>query len=147
MVLTLFKQGNYPNDYLGKSKVSIAKAGCLTCSITGGYDSLFNKTLNPPTIASKLQYDLAGILQWPSVSNWGLKLELRSSVPNDSAVNEALLNPNKFAILEINHGAHFVLVIGRKLPLLGYRIYDPFYGDKAYRYNSVVTGCRILAKV
>ena len=144
--MIIFKQGNYPKDYMGSSGVSIAKSGCLTCSITVGYDALTNKTLNPPMIASKLSYNQQGMLLWGSLGNWGLKLELKSEVPNDTAVNEALVNPDKFAVLEINHGAHFVLVIGKKLPLLGYRIYDPFYGDKAYRYNSLVTGCRIISK-
>ena len=144
--MIIFKQGDYPHDYLGNSGISIAKAGCLTCALTVGYDALFNQALNPVQVSKKVAYSASGMLQWPSIASLGLKLEYRSGVRDDARVNEALANPNKFAILELNHGAHFVLVIGRKIPLLGYRVYDSFYGDKAYRYNSVITGCRIISK-
>ena len=105
------------------------------------------KITTPDRICAKLGYLLNGMLDWSSLKNIGLKLIYRSSVRNDEAANEALSNPDRFAVLEINHGAHFVLVVGRKLPLLGYRVYDPFYGDRAYRYNSVITGCRIISKI
>ena len=144
--MTIFKQGDYPNDYLGKSKISIAKSGCLTCDITVGVNSLKGTAYNPVDISKKLAY-IDGILQWASLANIGLKLIYKSTTRNDNAVGEALSNPDRFAVLEINHGAHFVLVIGRKLPVLGFRVYDSFYGDKAYRYNSVVTGCRIVANL
>jgi len=145
--MLIFKQGDYPNIFLGNSGKSVAKAGCLTCALTVGKNSISETAYTPAQVVNIIQYNSVGEVLWNSLANLGLKLKYKSTTRNDLAVNEALANPDEFAVLEINHGAHFVLVIGRKLPVLGYRVYDPFYGDRAYRYNSVITGCRIVAKL
>jgi hypothetical protein len=49
--------------------------------------------------------------------------------------------------LQVNNN-HWVWLIGRYIPLLGYRIADPMTGGKAYssRYKTI-TGHAVIAKV
>lgn len=146
--MTIFKQGDYPNTYMGKSGVSIAKAGCLTCAITVGYNAINHQDMNPIQASKIFSYTSQGFLDWPSIKRIGLMLEeklTKSKKVSESKLSEVLADPNKFCVLEINNGTHFVLLWGKN-SLLGYKVYDPFYGDIAYRYKNLITGYRIISK-
>jgi len=144
--MIIFNQQAYPKNYLGKTKYTIARWGCLTVCVTMIYDYLFNKQTTPDTMAQKLEYNINGNLLWYSLKNIGLKLVTRVRYFNKSIIDAAVKNPNQFIALEVN-SCHWVWVIGRYIPVLGYRIVDPLRGDKAYssRYRSI-TGFAIISK-
>lgn len=143
--MRLFKQGDYPKVFMGDSGVSLARAGCLTCDITVGNNAITGQDLNPEQICKKLKYLKNGFLDWGSLKNIGLKLVNRSNVRNDSICMAALKSKDQFCVLEINHGAHFVLLWSRDI--FGLKVYDPLYGNVNRKYNNTITGFRIISKL
>jgi hypothetical protein len=147
-MFTPFNQLNYPNTYLGNTKYTVSRWGCLSLVINMGYNFLFGKNVQPPEMVKILTYSADGNLQWGSLSKIGLKLVKRISqtLPPYDAIKSGYENPNQFVALELHNGSHFVWVIGRRIPLLGYRILNPFGGKKEYCKNNI-TGCRIVEKL
>jgi hypothetical protein len=147
-MFTQFNQLDYPKVYLGNTSYTVARWGCLSLVVNMGYNFLFGKNVQPPEIVKILSYSSSGNLLWPSLLKLDLKLVKRisqTSTPYD-AINAGYKNPNQFVALEVKNGAHFVWLIGRYIPLLGYRIVNPFGGKKEYMKNGI-TGCRIIEKI
>lgn len=144
-------QLQYSKLYLGKSKYRFSGYGCLTSDIIMAHNYLFGANKTPDLVVPKLSYDLDGYLQWPSISYLSLKkvVDIRKTATPFEAIKKAYKNPNQMAILEVNNGAHFVLLWGSWWPGLGYRIIDPvggkstFTGSRGYR----ITGLRVVEKL
>ena len=133
---------------LGESGVSFRKAGCLSDCIIMGYDYLFGKQATPYNLVPKLKYTAGGLITW-DLSALGMKLYEKVSGDPTAVVNKYWPNKDVCCALEINGGSHFVWQIGRKIPVLGYKIVDPWTGKSTYigLTNYRVTGCRIFGKV
>ena len=150
-MFTQFNQLDYPKVYLGNTTYTVARWGCLSLVINMGYNFMFGKNVQPPEMVKILTYDSNGFLQWPSISILGIKkvVDIRKTATPYEAIKKAYKNPNQMAILEVNNGAHFVLLWGSWWPGLGYRIIDPvggkstFTGTRGYR----ITGVRVVEKV
>jgi hypothetical protein len=142
-----FGQQNYPKLYLGKTRYTFARYGCLSDVIVMEYDFLFGKNKTPNQIVPQLQYNSDGMLIWSSLKNIGLELKQRYSGGNPRPIiDKWWSNQNVGCALEIRNGAHFVWQIGRYWPGLGYRIFDPWTNTKTWqKYN--ITGCRIFGKI
>lgn len=140
---------------LGSSPYSIALKGCLTTCLGEvkefAYPGSFS---NPQQTEQLLDYTPGGLIIWSSLANIRLKLvgKVTTSSLNNyalvSTIQEGLQDPNTWAILEINNGAHFVLALGKAL-LGGYTISDPWTGRRTTTrdYHNNVTGCRIIGRV
>lgn len=148
MAFTPFNQLDYPKVYLGNTKYTVARWGCLSLVVNMGYNYMFGKNVQPPAMVKILTYDSNGNLQWPSLKKINLMLvsAVRKSSTPYGMINEGYKNPNQFVALEIKNGAHFVWLIGRYIPLLGYRVLNPFGGKKEYMKYGI-TGCRIIEKI
>jgi hypothetical protein len=148
--MTIFKQGDprWGSVTMGKSGVTLARAGCTTTDIAMAYNWFYGSSMTPGQCAGKLNYNNAGEIIWNSLVNIKMKLVSRIYGKNEIEINKALANPNEVCILQVN-GNHWLFLIGRKIPLLGYKVSDPLYGDACYtsRYKSNITGCAILAKI
>ena len=58
----IFKQGNYPDVYLGASKLTIAADGCYTC-VLAEINNLFGANCTPPEVAAHVEfYTSAGMI-------------------------------------------------------------------------------------
>jgi hypothetical protein len=131
--------------FLGDSGLTMARYGCITTAITSGYDSLFNSFTSPAQCVQKLEYTDGGLLIWESLKNINLKLIKRIQGRNDVEMQKALSANGQFCVIQVNNN-HWLLLIGRKLPLLGYKVFDPLYGDFCYtkRYRNNISGCAII---
>lgn len=145
----IVNQLNYPDLKLGRTKFTWARWGCLSSVIVMGYNWLFGKTLQPEMASKILNYNSNGELIWSSLSNLDLRIATsvrKSNITNTRKVIDKYWSDNNtFCAIEINNGTHFVWQIGRWIPLLGYRIVNPFGGKKEYCKNF--TGCRIISKI
>ena len=150
-MFTKINQLDYPNIKMGISGVPISKAGCLTCVIVMGYNYLFDKNSTPVQITPQLTYTQGGYLSWPSIKVLGLMLvsSIAKQATPYSAIANAYANPNQIVALEVNNGAHFVWLTGRYIPVLGFKINDPWRGVATYTglKGYKITGCRIIGKI
>ena len=138
---------------MGNSGVSIGKAGCLLTDLTMMYDWFFNKTATPDWVASHIQFTDhnysggAGLVIWASITNVGLHCVTRTQGRNDSVIQEGLANPNECVMLQVNN-SHWLFLIGRWIPLLGYKVIDPWDGRTKYTnaYGNNITGSVVIGK-
>jgi hypothetical protein len=148
--MNYINQLSYPKLYLGKTKYSFAKFGCLTSAVIMAYNYLYGKNKTPDQVVPQLKYDSNGYLQWDSIRDLGLKkvVDIRKQATPHEAIKKGYASPYQMVILEINNGAHFVLLWGRNWPVWGYRIIDPFGGVDTFvgKRNYKVTGVRIVEK-
>lgn len=131
---------------LGKSNVAIGKYGCTTTCLSMVSD-WFNIYKDPSQIAQTIDYTRDGLIIWTSLSNIGLKLDQRVYSFDDNSIDKALSNTDTCCILQVN-GNHWVLALSKSL-FGGYRIADPWFGDKSTtsRYDNHVTGIAIISKI
>lgn len=147
-MITVFSQQDprwasykYTNGY------TIGRWGCLVTVLSMARNWFYNKQDNPVWTASHLKYTAEGYLLWGSLPDAGLKLIWRYYTRNEQAINEALAAPDKCVALQVNSN-HWVWAIGRKLPLLGYKIVDPWDGRIKYTnfYRDNITGSATFSK-
>jgi len=127
---------------------TVGRWGCLAVSLANARNWFYNKNDNPMWTVPKLNYTSDGRILWNSLKNVGLKLVERVYGRNEAKINEALAHPNKCVILQVNNN-HWVWAIGRKLPILGYRIADPWDGRIKYInfYRDNITGCAVISRI
>jgi len=145
-MFTRICQRDYPKLYLGNTKFTMARWGCLSCVVNMAYNWLWDKNKNPNHIVPKLKYTNTGLLRWDLS---GVKLRLIDSVRRSSnpypVIRRWWPNQNVCCAIEIRNGVHFVWQISRWWPGLGYRIVDPIDGRKKWlKYG--ITGARIITK-
>lgn len=148
-MLTFSQQDpRWAKQKLGKSNCTIGRYGCTTTDICMGYDWFYNSRMTPNQCAEKLNYTKDGLILWESLKNIKLKLISRLRYRNDKAIQDALKNPDLISILEVNSN-HWLFLIGRKLPILGYKVVDPWDGKIKYTnaYRNNITGCAIISKL
>jgi len=143
-------QLSYPKLYLGNTKYSFSKFGCLSASLIMAHNYLYGRNEPVGRVVPALKYDSDGYLQWPSISYLSLKkvVDIRKTATPYEAIKKAYKNPNQMAILEVNNGAHFVLLWGSWWPGLGYRIIDPVGGKSTFTNlrGYKITGVRVVEK-
>lgn len=147
-MFTMYGQRQLPwaTMKLGKSLCTCGRYGCTSCCIVNGRNFLLGLNETPDKVISKINYTADGLILWGSLPNIGLRLVSRIYGRNDAAIQQALSDPSKFVIIQVEND-HWLWVIGRKLPLLGWRCFDPWFADKCYsnRYKNI-TGCAIIGK-
>ena len=137
----------WASKFLGKTKYNLGRWGCTTTGITQGYNLLFGKQKTPANVAQILDYTPEGYILWKSLQKLNLRLTERFYGRKDVSIMEGLKNPNKFVLLQVNNN-HWVFLMGRWIPILGYRIADPWKGDTCYtnRYKNNITGGAVITK-
>lgn len=129
---------------IGKSPYTIGQYGCtLTCvSMASDY---YNEYKNPEWMAKNLSYTLDGRILWQSIAKkTGFKFLWRFYTFDKSTIAEAIKNPKKVCLLNVDRGYHWVLAI-KAIPLTNsYIVANPWTG-KSEIYSGVVGGA-ILTK-
>lgn len=128
---------------LGNSPFKIGRYGCtLVClSMLTDYFSQFKGTWkSPDQLASKLSFTKDGLIIWSSLpAHTQFRLEKRLYSRNDVSIKESLKDPKRAVALQVEN-YHWVLALG-KSPLGGYKIADPWSGDKTTtRKYKAITG-------
>jgi hypothetical protein len=89
-----------------------------------------------------IDYTKDALILWASVSKVGLNFVWRGYTENRAIIDEALKNPKKVCLLNVDNGGHWVLGVRR---LWGgmYTVIDPWTGTK--KMYSGVVGFAILS--
>lgn len=145
------KQTNYPTVMVGDSGKSLAQIGCVTTCLSAlseWYASKFfsdrNKSTMPEKLVKQLKYTKDGLLLWKSIddSNLPFKFVYRYYSRNDYLIKSILRSSLGSCMLQVNNGSHWVVLVGDS-KLMGYKIYDPLYGDIVWlrsRYGGGIQG-------
>lgn len=128
---------------IGPSNITVGRYGCtITC--ISMLTSYFGNWVDPEQIALKQLFTKDGLIIWTKLNLPNIKFDHRGYGRNDVEIMDALKDPNKAVILQVQN-YHWVVALGRGL-LKGYRIADPWFGDKSTtaRYKDQITGYAIF---
>lgn len=149
MALILFSQQDprWAKETLGNTPYTIGRWGCLMTCATMARDYIFGSGMTPSQVNKKLKYTSGGLLIWSSLPNIGMKLVQRVYRNDYNKLKSVYYSSDKYAILQVNSN-HWVWVIGRYIPYLGWKIADPWTGTKTYtnRYGNKITGFAVVSK-
>jgi len=102
----------------------------------------FGCYLTPSELAHNAHnYTKDGLVVWSDLSFAKFKFVKRTYTRDDSAILDALKDPAKAVILQVNNGAHWVLALRKNLFGNSYTVADPWLGDKCdvlKRYHNIV---------
>ena len=135
----------WANVHIGESNLTIGRFGCTIVSISMVTDR-FNKWITPDSIATKQKFTKDGLILWTKLNLPTVSFIKRGYGRNDVEIVEAIQNPDKAVILEVEN-FHWVLCIGKSL-LGGYNIIDPWFGKPSTTrsYKDQVTGYAIFKR-
>lgn len=128
--------------HLGSSPLTVGRYGCTTTCIAMISD-YFGHYKSPLCLAQQPGlYDAAGKIIWSELNHLflGMVFEKRVYGRNDALIKESLADKDKAVILEVDHGQHWVVALGKTLIRNDYRIADPWFGDKSTavgRYHNI----------
>lgn len=130
---------------LGSSNLTIGKFGCTTACLSMLTD-YFGSYMRPDAIAAQKTWYTdknykygAGLVLW-SKMKLPMKFVKRTYGRDDVEFGKALKDPKTAVMFEVQ-GKHWVLALSKNI-LGGYRIADPWFGDKSTtsRYKDQITG-------
>jgi hypothetical protein len=130
---------------MGASKLTLGGYGCTTCCVSM-VSAWYGEYVSPDKLAkSKALYTTAGLIIWQALGFLKFKFSERFYSFRKDKIDEALASSSKTVILQVNND-HWVWAIGKWLPVLGYRIIDPWTGSVCYsnRYRNNITGGAIF---
>lgn len=133
---------------LGASALTFGAFGCTTSCILM-LASYFGELVNPIAFAANAaHYTKDGLILWNSIGLKSMKFVWRFKVnPGDAVIREALKNPNKGILLEVNN-KHWVLALRPTFFGKDYVCADPWGGvkcDVLKKYGNI-TGAAIFEK-
>jgi hypothetical protein len=146
--MTIFNQqdARWAKEILGNTPYTIGRWGCLTTVLTMIHNEIKGSVMTPLQCAKLLKFTPDGLVIWSSLKEIDLKLVNRMKFRHDVIIQSALNSKDDYVALQVNNN-HWVWLIGRYIPILGYRIVDPWTGTKCYtnRYKNNITGCAIIS--
>jgi len=148
--MILFSQNDpaWKSIKMGLSNCTLGNFGCTTsCIATGG--TWFGETFTPGELAKKLTYTKDGLIIWQSIEKVykSMKFHWRFYKYDQVLIDQALKDPNKVVLFNVNHGKHWVFGLN-KVPFIGYRAMDPypFPSKKRFYSPAEIVGWCILTK-
>lgn len=106
----------------------------------------FNCFKSPLQIATDTQnYTIDGLIIWKNLSFPKMKFVYRDYGENDAMINDALKDPNKAVMLQVNNGQHWVVAIRKTLFGKDYVCVDPWDGKKCLakkKYHNITGSAR-----
>lgn len=130
------------------SKLTIGRFGCV---ITGIADlsTYYGDNLNPAQVNEHCEFTQSGLILWRSCRFNNFIFDRREYSRNDGRIRQALYEPGKSVLLQVQNARHWVVAIGEDIKNRLFRIADPYYGDRAdmSRYNNDITGAAFFKRV
>jgi hypothetical protein len=136
----------WSSTILGPSKLTVGGYGCTTTCISM-FSDYFSEYRNPGFLARNLSYTKDGLILWQSIEKVfkSFKFLWRFYTLDKSLISEALKNPNKVVLLNVDKGYHWVAAI-KSIPLTDkYWVYNPWTG-KSEIYSGIVGGAILIKK-
>lgn len=138
----------WSSKFLGSSKLTVGRYGCTTTCVSMLSD-YFGCYKSPLELAGNAKnYTKDGLILWTNLTFAKMKFTLRANGRDDGMIQEALKNPNKAVMLQVNNGAHWVVALRKTLFGKSYIVADPWSGDRCdviKRYHNI-TGMAFFAK-
>lgn len=109
----------------------------------------FGGYVSPPEIAHNVHnYTPDGLVVWQALSFPTMRFVSRERGENKAGILNALRDPNKAVMLEVNHGAHWVVAVRKALLGDDWVIADPWTGKlcKAKETYHDVSGAAYFAR-
>lgn len=132
---------------LGASRLTMGGYGCVTACVSA-VSAWYDEYTPPDKIATKKKnYTTSGLIIWQALDFKRFQFKQRFYSFRRDLIDEALYSPTKAVIVQVQN-SHWVWVIGRWVPYLGYRIMDPWTGSIRYTnlYGNKITGGAIFDK-
>ena len=143
-MLTLSQRVPYGKTKIGKTSRTLAEVGCtITCVAMSS--SYFGEYKTNKELASALRFTLDAKILWGSIGEVFKTFEFywRFYTNDRAIITEALNNPNKTVLLNVDHGGHWVLAL-RRLYGDTYWVADPW--DSKRKIYSGIVGGSILSR-
>lgn len=121
---------------LGNTNRTVAQVGCVTVGLSMA-TSYFDIYIDPGKCAKTLSYTKDALILWQSCLNIGLEFLKRGYICNTTVIDEALKNPDKVCLLNVDSGGHWVLGIYRVPGTKTFWVVDPWTGSRKF-YGGVV---------
>lgn len=121
------------------SSLTLGRYGCTTTSICMLSDYFNCFVLPPQVVGQNIKYTQDGLIIWESINFSKFKFTGRFKSLDPVTINDALRDPKKAVILNINHGSHWVAGV-RLLPFGFYQIYDPWGGRSRIISKNEIVG-------
>jgi hypothetical protein len=99
--------------------------------------SYFKNYFRPDTCARILNYTKDALILWASCVDIGLQFLKRGYKYDQLIIDEALKNPDKVCLLNVDSGGHWVLGIYRVAGTSTFWVVDPWTGSRKF-YRGVV---------
>jgi hypothetical protein len=147
-MLTIYSQRDWKwrNKKIGQSNVTVGEKGCTLTDICMG-GSFFGDTITPDRAAEDLEFTLDGRVLWASIDKLfrHMAFHWRFYSYDRNMADEALANPNKVMILNVDRGEHWVFAL-KRIPMTDmFWVADPWDGKKKV-YRGVVGGAILKRK-
>lgn len=148
-MFNVISQQAYPKVFLGSTPYSIAKYGCLLCSITEYYNWIFVKNVTPEVLEKKLSFNAQGEFEWSSLANIGLRLVAEVKYRDDATIQRTLADPVQGCILAVHNFGHWMLALSKAKKSGVYNVADSWTGKKSdtSAYLNNISGCAIITKI
>lgn len=136
----------WSNTTLGKTNRTMAQVGCTTTGIAIS-GTWFGETILPGDLCKKLRYTDDARILWASIGEVFKTMEFwwRFYKYDQVLIDEALKNPNKTLLLNVDDGGHWVVAL-KRIPLTKkFWVADPWDGRKKI-YSGIVGGAILKRK-
>lgn len=144
----------WSNVKIGKSKYTLGQKGC-TLNCISSASSWFDEETTPDVLAKNLSFTPDGRVEWFSIGKFfknfefewrGYTFDWRSYSLDRQRIDKALKDQNKVVLLNVANGSHWVFLAGRYIPIVGYRVSDPYFYPAKMKYRKDIVGFCILKK-
>lgn len=149
MQLLSQRDPKWSQNHLGASQLTVGRYGCTTTCLSMIAD-YFGTFMSPGQIANhKSWYTPEGLILWNKLAIPKMAFESREYVRNDVHIQEALKDPNRAVLLEVDNGQHWVVALRKTLLGNDYVVADPWFGDKRTACGAYknVTGAAFFKRV
>lgn len=108
----------------------------------------FGGYVAPDTIASNVHNYISDLINWKTLDFKNFKFVWRAYQRDDVRIKDALKDPNKAVILNVNNGAHWVVALRPTLLGNSYIVADPLGGKKVdvIKAYKNITGAAYFAR-
>ena len=134
---------------LGNSNLTVGRYGCTTTCISmlSDYFGCFKTPLELAT--DPKHYTSDGLVLWPNFKFSRMAFEKRIRGRNDVEIMASLKDPNKAVILQVSHGAHWIVALHKTLFGNDYVSLDPWTGRKCRAVGNYfnITGSAHFVKI
>ena len=113
---------------LTPSKLTVGRYGCTTTATCMLSDYFGEFTLPSVAAGHQIQYNSAGLILWDKINFKNFAFKTRFYGFEKDTIDDAIKNPDKAVILEVNH-SHWVVATGQGF-FGDYAIADPWGGIK-----------------